>query len=433
MRALTTSGSGPRQRRLRPVSLLFVAAAAMASALVSREAKAQSCTRTDLDTRSADFAVAATMAGRYMRLASAANYADRSLLRALESAKPSYDGGRGAFGIRWDWFFGAAKAPVVLKGNNCPGLARVPFDMYSANFGFAVGYKWIHAYYASSVGVAAAQDTFGRIVGASFTPMAGNIYSIVAPFTGASAGTYRGIIYSFDYIAGAGVTTPFLSADLGYVGSQGAFVRVSQLDTKLVGAMALRTITKELAYVRAGLDFLRLAKEKREDVLSIAPFFRQITQAPPERLLDQAAGTFEEAKDLKGFAFRTVHAEVANVVKYVDLQAAYGLPPFNNLHQLGVRGHTPGASLAGVPKEVREAGRFKGGVGLSVGVVRVPEQRLLYQAGKPLLNVSAEAVFLNGFGKLALNLNHPELLAQYPTASNAVNITFEMLLDPTRR
>jgi hypothetical protein len=412
---------------------LASALAAAAALALPAAAHAQDCVRSELDTKSADYAVAATMAGRYMRLASAANYADRSLLKQLENNKADYDGGKGAFGLRWDWFFGATSAPVQITGQGCPGLSKVPFDMYSANLGMAFQYKYFYAYYASSVGAAAAQDSFGRAVGATFTPITGNIYSVVAPFVGASSGSYKGIIYSFDYIAGAGFASPWLSAAVGYVGSQGAFARISQVDTKLVGAAALRTLTKELAYVRAGLDFLRVVKSAKDDVLSIAPYFRQITQAPPERLIDRAEGTFEEAKDLKGFAFRTLHAEAANLIKYVDAQAAYGLPPFNNLHQLALRAHTTGSSLAGQTREQIESKRYTYGGALSIGVVRVPEQRLLNQAGKPLLSVSAEALFLNGHGRLAFNLNNPEILSQYPTASNAVNLTFEFLMDPGAR
>lgn len=394
----------------------------------TREAAAQDCTRTGVVTNSTSYAVAATMAGRYMRLANAASYADRRLLKVLDDAKADYDGGKGVFGIRWDWLFGASDGQAYLAGNGCPQVAKVPFDMYSANLGFAVAYKNFYGFYASSVGAASAQDSFGRYAGATFTPILGNLYSVAAPFTGAKAGTTGGIIYSFDYIAGVGVSHRYINASAGYVGSSGFFARVTQFDTKLAGAAALRAATQELAYLRAGLDYLKIIKDT---ATTVAPYFRQIQQSPPQRLLDPGEGVFDDVKDLKGFAFRTAHLEVADLLKYLDLQAAYGLPPFNNLHQLGLRGHTPGVSLAGPPRD--EKGRPKkvdGGFALAVGMVRVPEQRLLNQAGGALVNVSAEAIFLNGMGRLAFHLNSPEILSQYPTAANSVNVTFEVAGTP---
>lgn len=406
---------------------LVATTAALAALAVSPDASAQDCTRTGIVTSSTDYAVAATMAGRYMRLANAASYADKRLLKALDEA-PEKSGGKFVFGVRWDWFFGASDGQATLSGNGCPNIGKVPFDMYSANFGIATGYGPIYGFYASSVGVAAAQDNFGRVAGAMFTPIVGNFYSVVAPFTGSKAGTTKGIIYSFDFIGGLGVSHRYVNASVGYVGSSGLFARVTQLDTKLAGAAALRAATQELAYLRAGLDYIKLIKSQ---AMTFAPYFRQIQQSPPQRLLDAGEGTFEDVKDLKGFAFRTAHLEVADLLKYLDVQAAYGLPPFNNLHQLGLRGHTPGVSLAGPPRDERGKPRkVDGGFALSLGVVRVPEQRLLNQKGGPLINVSAEAIFLNGLGRLAFHLNNPEILSQYPTASNAVNVTFEVAGTP---
>lgn len=394
----------------------------------TRDAAAQDCTRTGIVTNSTGYAVAATMAGRYMRLANAATYADRRLLKVLDDAKPDYDGGKGVFGIRWDWLFGASDGQAYLAGNGCSPVAKVPFDMYSSNFGLAFAYSHFYGFYSSSVGAAAAQDNFGRYAGATVTPILGNLYSVAAPFTGAKAGTTAGIIYSFDYIAGVGVQHRYINASAGYVGSSGFFGRITQVDTKLAGAAALRAASQELAYLRAGLDYLKILKDH---ATTIAPYFRQIQQSPPQRLLNAQEGVFDDVKDLKGFAFRTAHLEIADLLKYLDVQAAYGLPPFNNLHQLGLRGHTPGVSLAGPPRDAKGLPKkVEGGFALAVGMVRVPEQRLLDQKGGALLNVSAEAIFFNGMGRLAFHLNSPEILSQYPTAANSVNITFEVAGTP---
>lgn len=395
-------------------------------ASTARAAGSGECVPGEPITDSAGYAVAATSAGRYMQLASAASYAERTILPPLTQGvlkvRKSGPPFGGVLGERMNLLWGIGDVPIGVSADDGCKVGLAPFDLYSGNLGLGFSIGPAYAFYATGMAIASPGDIPGRILSPMAIPVGGAVYSLIGPVIGSSSGTTFGLIYSFDYIGGAGFATQWVTGAAGYASSKGFFGHLTQPDLKLFVASAVRS-SADVAYLRAGAELVKLTKEQ---ITATTLFFRQIAQAP-------VTGTLGAEPNPKTMSFRTLHVEQVDIFSLVDVTAAYGLGDFKNLHEASLRVHTPGYSQQ--PSSDQGKPRWQGpGGALTVGVVRVPERRILGQSGKPLPHVALQFAALSPDGPsralVSLRINDPEILALFPAAGGSVNLTLEGALGP---
>lgn len=390
-------------------------------ASTARAAGSGECVPGEPITDSAGYAVAATSAGRYMQLASAASYAERAILPSLTQGvlreKKSGPPLGGVLGERMNLLWGIGDVPIGVSDDGGCKVGLAPFDLYSGNLGLGFSVGPVYAFYATSMAIASAGDIPNRLLSPIGIPLVGGVYSLIGPVVGSSSGTTYGMIYSLDYIGGAGFATRWVTGAAGYAGSKGFFGHLTQPDLKLFVASAVRS-SAEVAYLRAGAELVKLTKDQ---VTATTLFFRQVAQAP-------VTGTLGAEPDLKPTSFRTLHVEQVDLFSIVDVTAAYGFGEFQNLHEASLRVHTPGYFQQPSDDGGKPRWGLVGGA-LTVGLVRVPERRILGQSGKPLPHVALEFGGRSPDGPsralVSLRINDPEILALFPAAGGSVNLTLE--------
>lgn len=333
--------------------------------------------------------------------------------------------------LAWDMHevFGAAMVPSWCsdtEGRISNELYAQPVDLFATNLGFRLpvlddgpANSHFELYYASSVTQSASG---GRAVSWAM-PMFNAYPAVSAPFLGRTfAG--RGVsVYTVDWIGGATFASDVVSLQLGYTGTRGIYLDVSQEKV----AIFFNTIfgdglqLSDTKYLLAGVDELDPTKlgVQNEEIGLTSLFYRDLPQAsapeeePPEERRPRR-NAFERLK--------TGHFRQLDMWGMLDVRAAWQFGPQARVREVAAAFH----SRDWTP---RDTSVTEGAFYVRAGMVNLPDQPTLGVVGGPRPTLRADYRIQNedALGaRLSLRMNDPELLDLYPFAYNALGANVEL-------
>ena len=346
----------------------------------------------------------------------AANFA-RNRLRAFNT-------------IAWDMHevFGAAMVPSWCsdaEGRISNELYAQPVDLFATNLGFRApivsegpANSHFELYYASSV----TQSASGNRAISWAAPMFNAYPAISAPFLGRTfAG--RGVsVYTVDWIGGATFGSDIVSLQLGYTGTRGVYLDVSQekvavfFNTVFGDGLQLSD-TKYLLGGVDGLDPTDLGVENEKIGLT-SLFYRDLPQASAPEEDEEERGPRRNAFE----RLKTGHVRQLDMWKVLDVRAAWQFGPQARVRELAAAFHSPDWTP-------RDTSVTEGAFYVRAGIVNLPDQPTLGVKGgvRPTIRADYRLQNPDALGvRLSVRMNDPELLDLYPFAYNALGVNVEL-------
>lgn len=333
-------------------------------------------------------------------------------------------------GGEFSWIWGVAQVPGCL-GRDCSGGYRLQtIDLTASNFAaslctddIGVGEETrVCGFYAGAMTTALGSKEGERFSDNVVWGLAGRGFGPVAPLMLGLGGTeYRRGMTSVQTSAviGVNVTSPWASGRVGYLGATGDRGLYTDLSVDKVRAfitLALVEEFQELGALIAGVRKLGSDMEDAPGVLSA--HIRSLRQLPPQNLGPASDYQLPDLDDQSG-AFRqlSAHLKPEDILRLLDLDAAYLVQPTAQLYNLMGTLHTPGFHQRG-----SDGSEGRGGIGIGGGLVQLPELPAFGLRKSKNVNFHIEAVGAMGDafeGRMRFHVNDPEHLTSFPFARNS--------------
>ena len=365
---------------------------------------------------------------------SASSFAERQIFE--EIARGGEDGV--AFAIEQNVTYGVTHVPVLINEENlfdpedCPAelqkIAMSPLDLQAHNLGFGFRKGHLGGFYSSSLtfGTTAIPNQMNRImIWSGAMMMYGPTLLLTAPLTGTWVQDSGASAFAMDWIGGVFYDGEPVHVRAGYAGdSQGLYASALEPRSGAFASLISRPGQGGLESLRVGIDRFDLkalgAEAAGSKIGATTAYYRELPYGQTEDL--DASGGDEAALSER---LRSGHFQQDDIAEVLDLRFAYTLQPIVTVSEVIVGLHSAGyRPVRGQPLE--SAGGFK----VMVGQVTLPDMYSLGVQGGSFWMFDLEATVRGGpeagsvGGYFGIQMNHPDQLALYPFARNAVSYRY---------
>lgn len=306
-----------------------------------------------------------------------------------------------------------------------PRMTKV--DMSTVTMGLAYKHQSVVFYLAGSASMHSAAG--GKEAMRAALPML-----TVGAFTYLPVGFFkREIVYDdlsiiWDYIAGVQMHAPVGEIAFGYLGSKGMFTNVSERHIKAFVGAVLNDFTNGagLPYLAGGIQSFDWAvpKDVVDKIGSTGLSARRLVypSAPPPQL---AASDVKDAEK-QVIPFVTAYFEQTGIGKVLDITLAAQHQSKFEPYEMTVAFHNPGYGKRPEKSDTRDD--FKSGVRLTAGTVKLPNLWFYGVEGGYKVRAALEATIQaeGQYITFGLGVNSPSILAAFPYAYNAVQLTMSL-------
>ncbi len=335
-------------------------------------------------------------------------------------------------GGEFNWIWGVAQVPGCL-GKDCSGGYRLQtIDLTASNF--AASYCTggggedaaedlrLCAFYAGAMTTTLASREGERFTDNLVWGLAGRGFGPVAPLMLGLGGTEfrRGMTsVQTSAILGVNVSSPWVSGRVGYLGATGDRGLYTDLSADELRAFVTVALIEEFQEVGALLAGVRKLGADWEDAPAmLSAYVRSLRQLPPQNLTSGSDYQLPDLDDQAGaFHQWSAHVKPEDILRIVDVDAAYLIQPTPQLYNLIGTLHTPGFHQRGAASS-----EGRGGIGIGGGLVQLPELPAFGLRKSQNVNFHVEAVGAMGDafeGRMRFHINDPEYLTTFPFARNS--------------
>lgn len=336
--------------------------------------------------------------------------------------------------------YGVAWVPVIVDQDSlfhpedCPdelhNVAMSPLDLQAQNMGFGFRHGHFGGFYSASLtfGQTAIPNQMNRImIWSGGMLVYGPALLLAAPLSGSWIQDSGASAFAIDWIGGVFYDGEPVWIRAGYAGgSNGFYASAVEPRSAAFASIIARPGDRPLDTLRVGIDRFdvrRFGADKVSDRIGMTTaYYRELPYGRTE------ASAEEGGQRPLSERLRSGHVEQDNIAKFVDLRFAYTIQPIVSVSEVLVGVHTPGYVIRrDDPIEDQT-----GGARLMVGQVVIPDMYTLGTAGGRFWMVELEASMVGQVesaqlgGYFGIQVNHPDQLALYPFARNALSYRLSM-------
>lgn len=326
---------------------------------------------------------------------------------------------------------------IELDPGDCGGRAIVNLPVTITTGQAVFAYRWsnVGLFYAGSATYAAYPEYGGSALQFAVNQTRGPLIDanpMIAPFQSllsVEEGLSKPV---FDYVVGGTMATDYVTVYGGYVGSKGFFANFAQPKLHLVFTGMLTDGLKNIPYLRGGLErnpWVMFGREAAKVIGTTSLYGRRLSLVPPKGGVDLSKVDLAQFRHAGSYAFTTFHLAQESMLRWLDASAALATSPSVTPHLVQVGLHTPGFHEAASHSEDAEAaeemlGGWLSGIGVTAGVVHVPQQIFYGTSGGTHVSLSLEA--RSPIFRLAIRRNDPDILAIFPFATDAWSVMWTL-------